>query len=342
MCSNREGGRYIGTMKTLLRLLISLLAAVIANLSVAAPQVIDTEFRDAARERTIPIRIRIPEVNDKVPLVIFSHGLGGSIDGGKAWGEHWSANGYFVINVQHPGSDIEIGKQGLGTPLARLKRGANAQQLIERTKDVRFVLDEVTRLQRAGDMRYAKPDLNRIAMTGHSFGAMTTVALAGMQYPAPISSLADPRFKAFIAFSPQMAQARGDSSINPYAEIKAPLLTVTGTIDGDMIGSGATPERRAAVYDALPPGNKYRVIFENGDHMVFNGGAISESVRFMQIIDNKSPRTDAATSAVIQEKTKLTTLAFLDAYLKNDTAAKTWLTDDAAKSIGATGSWSRK
>jgi dienelactone hydrolase len=316
--------------------LVVIVAFFTSSVAFAAPQVIDTELRDTTRDRAIPIRMRVPSGDNKAPLVIFSHGLGGSIDGGKAWGEHWSANGYFVIHVQHPGSDQEIMKRGVGAPLARLKRGANGEQLIARTQDVRFTLDELTRRKASGDKLYARIDLDRIAMTGHSFGAMTTMALADMRYPGTAKTLVDPRFNAFIALSPQAVQANG------YGEITKPMLVITGTIDGDMIGSGATPDKRAATFDRLPAGDKYRVIFENGDHMVFNGGAIHESEVFTRMIENKNARTDAATSVVIVEKTKLTTLKFLDAYIKGDNAARAWLARDAVNAIGATGVWSKK
>jgi dienelactone hydrolase len=323
-------------MKKLLITLFALCAFANSFVVSASPQVIDMEFTDAARDRTIPIRVRIPDVSSKVPLVIFSHGLGGSRDGGKAWGEHWAANGYFVIHVQHPGSDQNIMKTGTGSPMQRLKREATAEQLIARTIDVRFVLDEVTRRQTNGDVTFARIDLNRIAMTGHSFGAMTTTALADLQFATTSRSLTDPRFKAFIAFSPQANRA------HTYDNMKRPFLTVTGTIDGDVLGNGATPDRRAALYDLQPPGDKYRVVFENGDHMVFNGGAVRESEIFRQVIEDRKPHSDPATAALIHEKTKLVTLKFLDAYVKDDAAAKAWLSDSAATAIGAAGTWAKK
>ncbi len=277
-----------------------------------------------------------------MPLVIFSHGLGGSRDGGKLWGEHWAANGYFVIHTQHPGSDLALLKGGFGSPLQKLKRGASGEQLIVRTEDIRFVLDEIARRQASGDPTYARVDLDRIAMTGHSFGAMTTMALADQRYPGTTRSLADARFKAFIALSPQIAQTPGNGRAELYQEVKKPLFVVTGTIDGDMLGNGAAPDKRAAVYDMLPAGDKYRVIFENGDHMVFNGGATAESETFLQFIDNRNAKTDAATAAIIQEKTKMLTLTFLDAYLKNNAPAKAWLANNAAKDLSSAGAWAQK
>jgi dienelactone hydrolase len=200
--TRRAHSRYIAWMKKLFFLLIGLLFGATVY---AAPPPIDTDWKDAARERSLPLKIRVPDGDGRVPLVIFSHGLGGSREGGKAWGEHWSANGYLVIHVQHPGSDELLWKgAGEGAPKQRLARGATPEQLLGRVDDVRFVIDELTRLQTKSDAPAwtKRADLSRIAMTGHSFGARTTMALAGERYPGPIKSVADARITAFIAFSP--------------------------------------------------------------------------------------------------------------------------------------------
>jgi dienelactone hydrolase len=310
-------------------------------LATAAPQVIDVDWKDAARERVIPLKIRTPEGESKAPLVIFSHGLGGSREGGKVWGEHWSQNGYFVIHVQHPGSDQALIKNGSGAMLEKLKRGATVDQLLGRVDDVRYVVDEIVRRQTAGDKTVARIDLTRIAMTGHSFGAATAMALADTRFPGPIKSLADDRFRAFIALSPQV-QGAVKTWPERYGKMIKPFLTITGTIDGDMIGNGANPGKRAALFDAQPPGDKYRVVFENGDHSVFGGGAIRETEIFSQMIDDRKKRTDPATAKLIQEKTQLLTLKYLDAYLKNDASAKQWLVNDAAKALGESAVWAVK
>jgi dienelactone hydrolase len=324
---------------------VAVIAAVfcslLSGLACAAAQMIDVDWKDSARERMLPLKLRIPDGEGKVPLVIFSHGLGGSRDGGKAWGEHWSSNGYFVIHTQHPGSDQSLLKELGADALKKLMRGATAEQLLGRVDDVRFVLDEIARRQQAGDKRLARIDLARVAMTGHSFGAVTTMALANTRFPGAIKSLADERIKAFIALSPQ-AQGQKKSWPERYGKMSKPFLTITGTIDGDMIGNGANPDKRAAVFDAQPPGDKYRVVFENGDHMVFNGGAIRESEMFSQLIDDRKKRSDPVTAKLIQEKTQLLTMKYLDAYLKDDVSAKQWLMNDAGKVFGDSASWSVK
>ena len=312
--------------------------------AVAATQVIDIEWKDGNRERVLPLKVRLPDGADSVPLVIFSHGLGGSREGGKAWGEHWSANGYLVIHLQHPGSDDALWKgPGEGAPKQRLARGATAEQLLGRVDDVRFVLDEISRLRTKADAPawIKRADLTRIAMTGHSFGALTTMALAGVRYPGPIKTLAEPRIKAFIAFSPSV-QGLKRSWPERYGEMARPFLSVTGTIDGDVMSTGSNAKNRAALFDAQPVGDKYRVIFDGGDHAVFGGGNWRDGAWMSAVTGDSKNVTDAATAAIIREHTQRITLQFLDAYLRGDVKAKAWLGNDAVKSLGNAGEWSAK
>lgn len=339
-----ELSRYIATMKHCIAR-IALFMLVLLSVAVhATPQVLDLDWTDSARARTLPLKVRIPDGTASVPLVIFSHGLGGSREGGKAWGEYWSAHGYLVVHVQHPGSDDTLWKgPGDGAPKQRLARGATPEQLLGRVDDVRFVIDELTKLHSKPDSAVwvRRVDLSRIAMTGHSFGARTTMALAGERFPGPIKSVADTRISAFIAFSPAVQGAKR-SWPDRYGAMVRPFLSVTGTIDGDVMGTGSNPKNRAAVFDAQGVGDKYRVIFMDGDHSVFNGGSVREAAWLNRVTGEDHTSTLAATAKVIHDKTSVVTLKFLDAYLKGDATAKSWLTTDAVKALGDAAEWSYK
>jgi predicted dienelactone hydrolase len=57
-------------------------------------QTLDLSVHDAARNRDIPVRIYLPVNGKPEPVVLFSHGLGGSRAGGEYLGEQWAARGY--------------------------------------------------------------------------------------------------------------------------------------------------------------------------------------------------------------------------------------------------------
>jgi predicted dienelactone hydrolase len=258
-----------------------------------APTAVDESWVDAKRQRTVPVRVRWPSTHLPVPasgrpVVLFSHGLGGSREGGAVWGEAWARAGFVVVHLQHPGSDTEAIRGQLGQR-GGLQNVASAEQLRARLGDVGFVLDEIQRRHTttgAADAAWASVRPDAVGMSGHSFGAHTTLGMAGQAYPG-VAPLKERRLAAFAAFSPALP-AGGDPR-QAFATVQRPTLCLTGTLDGDVIGNGSTPERRRAVFDALPEGHKALLLLENADHMTFGG----QNGRFMELL-RRNPATRKA------------------------------------------------
>src|SRR6478735_4138978 len=70
----------------------------------------DFAVTDDARHREIPVRVYLPEGKTAAPVVLFSHGLGGSRENSPYLGQHWAARGYAVVFMQHAGSDEKVWK----------------------------------------------------------------------------------------------------------------------------------------------------------------------------------------------------------------------------------------
>lgn len=69
------------------------------------------EWRDDKRNRVVPVKIYAPQVGGgPFPVIIFSHGLGGSREGYEYIGRCWAAHGYVVVHLQHEGSDDGVWK----------------------------------------------------------------------------------------------------------------------------------------------------------------------------------------------------------------------------------------
>ena len=83
------------------------------------PSHVDLTVHDAARNRDIPVRVYLPTNTAPEPVILFSHGLGGSRAGSVFLGEHWAARGYVAVFLQHPGSDDSVWKD-------EPRRGADA------------------------------------------------------------------------------------------------------------------------------------------------------------------------------------------------------------------------
>ena len=173
-------------------------------------------------------------------------------------------------SLQHPGSDLAAvrGVTNTFTDQRALRSLAGPQQLLARLRDVGFVLDEIGRRHAAGQGQWGQVWPTQAGMAGHSFGAHTTMGMAGQRYPG-FEGITEPRLAAFIAFSPT-APVMGDAH-RAFERLDRPLLSITGTRDDDVVGVGATPERRMAVFAALPPGNKAHLVLQDADHMTFAG-----------------------------------------------------------------------
>jgi predicted dienelactone hydrolase len=266
--------RHVERVKLLRSLVASVL--LLAAPAAAAP-VCDAVWHDAARGRDVPVRIRMPEGMGKAPLVIFSHGLGGDVNGGTAWGQAWAAHGLVVIHVQHPGSDRAVYAEA-PSPAdipARVRAAASGEQLLARVADVRFVLNTAQARPREGNCDLTRIDPDRIGMAGHSMGAWTAQALAGQRWPGDVT-LADRRIRAALAFSGSPPAIL--SPAEAFGRIGIPFMAITGTDDG--VPALATPEQRAASeaqriapWRAMPPGDKWLIVFDGADHMIFSGNA---------------------------------------------------------------------
>ena len=278
----------------------------------------DDVWRDEARQRGVPIRVISPAVagverGTKLPVIIFSHGLGGGKNAGKMWGEHWASHGYIVVHLQHPGSDESIWKrQPTDQVEGSLKRAMTISNLGLRVGDVHFVLDEIVRRAQLGTGEFKLANSKKIGMSGHSFGAQTTLAIAGHATPGVGGQSGfDKRISAALAFSPN---ARNKNRLDKqFGDIRMPVLSITGTKDGAVLNDGTKYEDRTLPYKHMPAGDKYLLVLNDADHMVFGG------------LNTARRRSATPRDAEIQSDVKAVTLAFWDAYLKGDAPAKGWL-----------------
>ena len=233
----------------------------------AAPTLCEATWTDTARGREVPVRIRLPERGGRVPLILFSHGLGGSLDSGTAWAEAWAQAGFAVINLQHPGSDRGI----VGGGRRALLRAMAPEQLAARAGDVGFVIGTVGRGGREGRCDLGRIDPRRIGMSGHSYGAHTTQAVAGQDFSRRSGGdLTEPRIRAAIAFSPS-PPFRGSAEA-AFDDIAIPFFSITGTEDRVPFLPMITPADRERPFRAMPPGGKYLLVLAGADHMAFNAG----------------------------------------------------------------------
>jgi len=274
----------------------------------------DSLWLDATRGRSIPVRIRMPAGKEKVGVILFSHGLGGSLEAGTIWAHAWAEGGFAVVNVQHPGTDSAIfGKPGF-------KSALNGEQLMARARDISFVIGELGRRVLEGECDLRRIDPARIGMAGHSFGAQTVQAIAGQRFPFVIHpSLSDPRVRAAVGLSPSPPLT--GSAEAAFASIHIPFLSITGTDDAVPFVLPITAEQRQEPFRLMPPGEKYLLVLKGGTHEMFAG----QTSRTML---NGEPTPHIRNTVIA------TTMAFWYATLGRDKAALQWLQSPAGLRAG--------
>ncbi len=231
------------------------------------------QWKDAARERSVPAKLYLP-VGSKlgagvVPLVVFSHGIGGSMDGYSYLGRYFAAQGYASLHVQHVGSDRQIWRGNPLTLATRLSDAAQDTEALNRVKDVKFALDHLLR-----DPVGQIIDVKRLVAAGHSYGANTTMLLAGAKVDnnGSASSFKDHRFSAAILISAPPFYGLGDP-VKIVSGIDVPTLHITATADDILIpGYNSGVEDRLALYRATgadTQATKVLAVFKDGSHSIF-------------------------------------------------------------------------
>jgi predicted dienelactone hydrolase len=285
-------------------------------------ETIDLTVQDADRKRDLPIRIYLPgkpsPVARRLPVVLFSHGLGGNREGSAYLGRHWAARGYVCVFLQHPGSDDQVWKsQPVLKRMRAMQRAASLENYLLRIQDVPAVLDQLEAWNASEDHELARRlDLEHVGMSGHSFGAQTTQAVSGQSAGKLERRFTDARIKAAVSMSPGTPRL-GDPKA-AFADVRIPWLLMTGTKDTSPIG-GQTVESRQAVFAALPPGSKYELVLWDAEHSAFTD---------RKLPGDREPRNPNHHRVILALST-----AFWDAYLQENATAKAWLDGDGPKSV---------
>jgi predicted dienelactone hydrolase len=244
---------------------------------------LEFDWFDSARQRAVPVRLYWPDAAKPVPLVVFSHGIGGSRRGYAYLGEYFAANGIASLHLQHVGSDRSIWTVNLLQLVGRLQDAAQEHEALERVRDLSFALDQLL-----ASAEYGKRiDRNHIAAAGHSYGANTAMLAAGasVQRDGRRLEMRDPRVKAALLLSAPPFYGEDDLKAI-LRSVTLPTLHVTATEDVIRIPGYYSPASdRIAVFDAVGSPLKALAVFEGGSHSIFTsrggtgGAALNPQVK---------------------------------------------------------------
>jgi predicted dienelactone hydrolase len=330
-------------------------------------------LHDGQRNKDLELSIEYPTRGGSVPILVFSHGYGSSDRGYEALISYWTSYGYVCIRPAHAdaGTAHDTLREALERRPERASRQRGAQtatvqpqprerntmeaiwdqqrepQWRDRVLDVKLVLDSLDELERQFPELRGKMDHSRIGVGGHSYGGFTAMLISGVRaFSNPPLSLADPRVRAAVVMSPQGTAANRGLTEQSWSEVRIPVMYMTGSLDRGATES-ETPEWRRQAFEYSPAGDKYFVLISGASHLSFTGstGALAfEPVPTSQYpygqrggMAQQNPQRPAVfANRAVFNTIKITSLAFWDAYLKNDTAARDFLTPEKLQSSGLT------
>lgn len=258
--------------------------------------------------RSFEVRALYPQQEGQYPVLLFSHGNWSDQYSYDNVVKHWVSHGYVVLLPLH------LDGQGAMRGIFNSMRYGQMGLIHERVNDVKLMFNTIEGW--ASETLLSRMDLETIAATGHSFGAFTAQQFGGARaldddtgrWYRPI----DPSFKAVVAISPPgpMFDVITEDS---WTEQESPMLATTGTWD---MNKSFFPQWQLhkMSFDRAPAGDKFALVVQGMDHYLGN--------LMCRLEREAEPQHDQL--RMLQS----TTVAFLDAYVKELPQAMAYLESD--------------
>ncbi|WP_052359792.1 alpha/beta hydrolase family protein [Actinoplanes friuliensis] len=171
----------------------------------------------SGRGEDLQVRVSAPATGDNLPIIVFSHGFGQSMDSYAPLAGFWAAHGFVVLQPTH--LDSRTLKVTPEDPrYARIWR--------IRVDDLTNVLDHLDVLEAAVPGLAGRVDRDRTAVAGHSWGGQTASTLLGARVldadGVPGEDMSDPRIKAGVLLA---TTGTGGADLSPFAAEHFPFMS---------------------------------------------------------------------------------------------------------------------
>ncbi|MGG3308710.1 chlorophyllase [Paenibacillus lautus] len=193
------------------------------------------------RGEDLQVRVSAPTIGSELPIIVFSHGYGWSLDGYGPLADFWAAHGFVVIQPTHLDSrTLNLPPDDPRTP--RIWRF--------RVEDMKRILDQLDLIEASVSGLSGRLDRSRIAAAGHSWGGQTVSMLLGARVldaqGRPGEDMSDSRIKAGVLLA---TTGRGGADLSPFAaehfpfmnpsfaDMSTPTLVVAGDHDQSQLST---------------------------------------------------------------------------------------------------------
>jgi len=227
-----------------------------------------------------------PKIGTKFPLIVVSHGYVGSRYLMTYLTENLASKGYIVAAIDHTDSTF---------------KDANAFQstLLNRPKDIRFVINEMERIGAKGSKNKIEGlvDANNTAIIGYSMGGYGVLNVGGAGYSEALAGfftgmtrgstsisvntanneeykkLTDNRIKAIVAFAP-WGMERGVWDAEGLKGLKTPTFFIAGSQD-DISGY---EKGIKLIYEGAVNADRFLLTYKNARHNIAPNPPPAESL----------------------------------------------------------------
>lgn len=202
---------------------------------------------------TMEVATDAPPVGTRLPLVLVSHGTGGTLWAYRDLAAHLARHGFVVALVEH-----------LGNSRADNSLAGTTANLVNRPRQLHLAIDAVLADALLGSQVAIDKGVGAI---GHSMGGYSALALAGGQpwtgpeergnsHSEPVEVVHDTRLRALVLLNPAAAWFMPEGALRG---VTAPILLLTGERDdatpawqSDIVRHGVA--HPTTVVDQVVPG----------------------------------------------------------------------------------------
>lgn len=167
------------------------------------------------RGEDVHVRVSAPATGRDLPVIVFSHGNGSSLEGYGPLTDFWAAHGFVVVQPTHLDSrTVSVAPDDPRTPeIWRF-----------RVEDLTRIIDHLDYLEAAVPGLAGRVDHSRLAVAGHSFGGQSVGNLLGLRNldsQGNGADLSDTRVKAGVLLA---TAGTGGADLTPFAAEHFPFM----------------------------------------------------------------------------------------------------------------------